>query len=65
MDKGHGPDLGTQPWPQVKILQGFKAPNPQTTLPSYPTSQDLGIADFLRNMSLLYVYLVPIGCLLV
>jgi hypothetical protein len=30
-------------------------------MPSYPTNQDLGIEDVLRNMTLWYAYPVPIG----
>ena len=30
-------------------------------MPSYFTNQDLGIGNFLRNMSLLYTYPAPIG----
>ena len=45
----------------LRVFFLFLARSPQTYMPSYSTNQDLGIGDFLRNISLLYAYPISIG----
>ena len=45
----------------LRVFFLFLARSPQTYMPSYSTNQDLGIGDFLRNISLLYTFPISIG----
>lgn len=61
IDQGHVPGSGAEPWPWVKLLDGFLSLKSTNICAKLSHQSQFRARDFLRNMTLLYTYPAPTG----